>query len=198
MSAVQHSEEHRVTALARGLREELSHVSTTPLWSMAADEAGDVLVLLAQVRSQLDALQMRVLRHAETVGTGADVGATATSWWAGATRATRAEANRTVRLAAALERHDEVAVALGRGDLRADQARVIVEVRCRVDRSVARTRYDQRQRDPRHLDDLRTDDELWGHEVAPLGVGPLIEVDTTQPVDVRRVAEQIRSKVDQD
>ena len=74
----------------------------------------------------------------------------------------------------------------------------MVEVRCRVDRSVARTRYDQRQRDPRHLDDLRTDDELWGHEVAPLGVGPLIEVDTTQPVDVRRVAEQIRSKVDQD
>ena len=43
------------------------------------------------------------------------------------TRTTRAEAHRTARLAAALERHDEVASALARGDLRTDQARVIVE-----------------------------------------------------------------------
>ena len=82
MSAVQHSDEHRVTVLARGFREELSHVSAVPLWSMPAGEAGDVLVLLTQVRSQVDALQMRVLRHAETVGTGSDAGATSTSWWA--------------------------------------------------------------------------------------------------------------------
>jgi hypothetical protein len=127
MSAVQHSEEHRVTALARGFREELSHVSTTPLWSMTADEAGDVLVLLTQVRSQLDALQMRVLRHAETVGTGSYVGATATSWWASATRTTRAEAHRSSHLAAAIERYDDVASALASGELRTDQARVVVE-----------------------------------------------------------------------
>ena len=74
----------------------------------------------------------------------------------------------------------------------------IVEVRCRVDRTVARTRFRQRQRDPRHLDDLRDQDELWGSDVEPLGVGPLIEVDTTDPVDVRRLATRIRSTVGQD
>lgn len=72
----------------------------------------------------------------------------------------------------------------------------VVEVRCRVDVDVARTRYGARRRDERHLDDLRDEHELWGREVAPLGVGPLIEVDTTDPVDVRRLATQIRSAVE--
>jgi predicted kinase len=71
----------------------------------------------------------------------------------------------------------------------------VVELRCRVPIEVARERYATRQRDPRHLDDLRDEDELWGHEVAPLGVGPLIEVDTTEPVDVRLLAARIRSEV---
>lgn len=75
MSAVQHSDEHRVTALVRGFREELGQVSAVSLWSMPAAEAGDVLVLLTQVRSQLDALQMRVLRHASSVEVGSDAGA---------------------------------------------------------------------------------------------------------------------------
>jgi hypothetical protein len=48
-------------------------------------------------------------------------------------------------------------------------------------------------RDERHLDRLRTEAELWGTEVAPLGVGPLIEVDTTGQVDVVRLAADIRA-----
>ncbi len=127
MSAVQHSGEHRVTALVRGFREDLIQVSALPLWSMPAAEVSDALVLLTQARSQLDALQMRVLRHASTIEVGSDAGATTASWWANQTRTTRAEANRTVQLAAALERHDSVASALARGDLRTDQARVVVE-----------------------------------------------------------------------
>ena len=62
-----------------------------------------------------------------------------------------------------------------------------VEVRCRVDIEVARARYNRRTRDERHLDRLRTDAELWGSDVAPLGVGPLIEVDTNHPVDLRDI-----------
>ena len=54
MSALQYSEQHRVTALARRLREELTSVAEAPLWSMSAAEAGDALVLLTQARSQLD------------------------------------------------------------------------------------------------------------------------------------------------
>jgi len=128
MSALQYSEQHRVTALARRLREELTSVAEAPLWSMSAAEAGDALVLLTQARSQLDELLMRVLRHAETVGTGSESGATsATNWWAHTTRTTRAEAHRLARLAAALEDHEPVATALAAGELRTDQARVVVD-----------------------------------------------------------------------
>jgi hypothetical protein len=112
---------------------------------MPAADAGDALVLLTQARSQLDELLMRVLRHAETVGTGSESGATsATSWWAHTTRTTRAEAHRVARLAAALEDHEAVASALAAGDLRTDQARVIVDA----------------------VDDLPADVEPWVPEAA--------------------------------
>ena len=68
-----------------------------------------------------------------------------------------------------------------------------VEVRCRVPLEVARERYLHRARDVRHLDSLRVESELWGQDVAPLGVGPLLEVDTAAPVDVPRVADSVRS-----
>jgi hypothetical protein len=67
-----------------------------------------------------------------------------------------------------------------------------VEIRCRVPIDVARQRYRNRVRDDRHLDHLRTEEELWGREVAPLGVGPLVEVDTSEPVNIQAVAEQVR------
>ena len=49
-----------------------------------------------------------------------------------------------------------------------------VEVRCRIDVDVAKQRYRQRARDERHLDQLRTDDQLLGQQ-AHLGAGPLVE-----------------------
>ena len=48
-------------------------------------------------------------------------------------------------------------------------------------------------RDQRHLDGLRDEAELWGEEVAPLGLGPLLEVDTSGAVDVVEVAAAVRS-----
>lgn len=71
----------------------------------------------------------------------------------------------------------------------------LVEVRCRVHVDLARERYRSRVRDDRHLDHRRGEEELWGAEVAALGVGPLVEVDTTQRVDVAALAHQIRSLV---
>lgn len=67
-----------------------------------------------------------------------------------------------------------------------------VEVRCRLDVTLAQERYHRRDRDPRHLDDRRTDAELWG-SVAALGVGPLLEVDTSEQVDIASVAEAVRA-----
>ena len=64
----------------------------------------------------------------------------------------------------------------------------LVEVRCRVSVATARERYRGRSRHEGHLDHLRSESELWGAEVAPLGVGPLVDVDTTGPVDVPALA----------
>jgi predicted kinase len=67
----------------------------------------------------------------------------------------------------------------------------LVEVRCEVPLAVARERYRARVRAPGHLDDRRTETELWGRPVPPLGVGPLVTLDTTGPVDVAALAARI-------
>ena len=71
----------------------------------------------------------------------------------------------------------------------------VVEVRCRVPLAIARARYSNRLRDERHLDRMRTEAELWGREVAPLGVGPLVEVTTTSPVDAGQLATELRAQL---
>lgn len=68
----------------------------------------------------------------------------------------------------------------------------VVEVRCHTALEVVRERYRARMRDERHLDGCRSEAELWGSPVAPLGVGPLIDVDTTGRVDVPALADRIR------
>ena len=69
----------------------------------------------------------------------------------------------------------------------------LVEVRCVVDVELARRRYAARAagRHAGHLDRQRGDEELWGSPVLPLGVGPLVEVDTSGDVDVPRVAADV-------
>jgi hypothetical protein len=63
---------------------------------------------------------------------------------------------------------------------------------------VARERYRARaaQRHAGHLDAARTDDELWRSGFQPLGIGPLLRVDTTVRVDVADLARRIRASVD--
>jgi hypothetical protein len=69
----------------------------------------------------------------------------------------------------------------------------LVELRCRVDLDIVRERFAARRRDERHLDDLRAGEDLWSRPVAPLGVGPLIQVDTGAPVGAAAVAATIQS-----
>lgn len=72
----------------------------------------------------------------------------------------------------------------------------VVEVFCRVDHDVARRRYRTRagSRHAGHFDSTRTAEELWNDEVSqPVAGGwPLLEVDTTEPVDVAHVARFVR------
>jgi predicted kinase len=69
----------------------------------------------------------------------------------------------------------------------------MVEVRCTVPVEIARSRYYARaaNRHATHLDLERDEAELWGKPVLPLGVGPVVEVDTTKPTDIPAVAADI-------
>ena len=72
--------------------------------------------------------------------------------------------------------------------------RPVVEVRCVVPLALARQRYRSRHRAAGHLDAERDEAELWGEAVAPLGVGPLIEVDTGSTVDLDALADLVRAR----
>jgi predicted kinase len=73
----------------------------------------------------------------------------------------------------------------------------IVEVFCRCDPGIARYRYALRAatRGAGHFDAQRTAGELWNEEVArPVAGGwPVIEVDTSCPVDVTPLVARIRA-----
>ena len=73
----------------------------------------------------------------------------------------------------------------------------VVEVFCRCDPVLTAKRYALRagSRDAGHFDASRATGELWNDEVArPVAGGwPVIEVDTTGPVDVRPLAAAIRA-----
>ncbi len=68
----------------------------------------------------------------------------------------------------------------------------VVEVRCHAPLPVVQSRYRARVRDPRHLDSDRSADELWARPVEPLGVGPLLDIDTSVAVDAEALAVMIR------
>lgn len=84
-------------------------------------------------------------------------------------------------------------------DLRALRGQV-VEVFCRYDRAVAEARYRARARTRHagHFDHERLPDELWNPEVSePVAGGwPVVEVDTSDPVDIDALVAQIRDSLD--
>ena len=66
----------------------------------------------------------------------------------------------------------------------------LIEVHCTVPLELARARYRARagHRHAGHLDDARSDQELWGEPSRPTGLGPVVTVDTSGPVDVAELA----------
>lgn len=66
----------------------------------------------------------------------------------------------------------------------------LVEVHCTVSPEIAKARYQARagNRHGGHLDTARDDQELWGEPSLPPGVGPVVEADTSGPVDIARLA----------
>ena len=104
----------------------LDEVAEVPVWSMGQEVTAQVLVEIARVEARLVELRSRTLAHAETVAVQErNASPSLAVWHANATRSTKRESFREVRLAEGLTRHGRVREALGRGDLNAEQAGVI-------------------------------------------------------------------------
>jgi len=69
----------------------------------------------------------------------------------------------------------------------------LAEVHCDVPVDLAKARYRARtgRRREGHLDAARAEEELWGEPSRPLGLGPVVAVDTSGPVDVPGVAARL-------
>ncbi|WP_028645452.1 HNH endonuclease signature motif containing protein [Nocardioides sp. URHA0020] len=119
-----HHQVAQATAQMRAVADALVEAS---VWSMSAPEAASTLVELTRLEAQVVELKTRVAAHADEVEVGTDVGATSTSnWYAHQTRETRSAAYRTVRRGYDLGTYDRVRTSLARGDLRPEQADVII------------------------------------------------------------------------
>ena len=120
---------HPVSLGVSRIADELKTLRDQPVWSMTAAETRAVLVGATRLVARVSELEGRLAHHAQTVQVEAESGATSTaSWWAYATRETRAAAHRKARLAAALGSvvFEPVRVGLADGRLLVDQVRVIV------------------------------------------------------------------------
>lgn len=72
----------------------------------------------------------------------------------------------------------------------------VVEVFCRADVTLMRSRYEDRApgKGEGHFDEQRPDQELWPDDALPplAGGWPVVEVDTSGAIDVHQVAERVR------
>jgi hypothetical protein len=104
----------------------LDEVAGTPAWSMSQAATAEALVEVSRAEARLVEVRSRLLAHAETVAVAeTNASPSVAVWHANATRSTKRESFREVRLAEGLDRYDVVREALGRGDLVAEQASVI-------------------------------------------------------------------------
>jgi adenylate kinase len=70
---------------------------------------------------------------------------------------------------------------------------VVVEVFCRVPSEIATRRFAERARHEGHRDEERLHEiASWIATTAPLGIGALLELDTTDELDVPAVADWVR------
>ncbi len=98
-----------------------------PTWSLTTGETRHLLVELTRIQAQVTELEARVLTHAEATDAGVETGATSTANWLGhATKTTRPEAHRRIRLATTLAAHPITREAMSLGHVLAEQAGAII------------------------------------------------------------------------
>ena len=138
---------HPVTDTVTGCRAAVADVRDAPLWTLGVQETRDALADLVALEAQLTELKGRLIVHGREVAIEAESGArTPGHWLAHATRQTRPVALAAQHLARSLESHPEVAAAMARGQVLADQARAICEALDALDERADWLDPDQRAR----------------------------------------------------
>ncbi|CAN5334701.1 hypothetical protein BH09ACT12_BH09ACT12_37720 [soil metagenome] len=118
---------HQVASATAQMRAIADGVVDASVWSMTSSETASTLVELTRLEAQVVELKARVAAHADELQVGDDVGATSTAnWLAHQTQQTRTAAAGVVRFGYELATHDHVRTALAAGDLRVEQARLII------------------------------------------------------------------------
>lgn len=126
-TATTHGSGHPIEVAAAQMHARLDALLHTPAWSLDAEQTRAVLTQLTTLAGRVAELELRVAAHAHTARVGDQHGHTgAAAWWAHATRQTRAEAHRKIRLAGDLASHEPVRTDLACGEILPDQAQVIV------------------------------------------------------------------------
>ena len=119
---------HRVSVAVARAHADLDPVADASVWSMDPAETKTTLVEVTRLESRVAELKARVLAHADDLKVGEEEGATSTAtWWAHTTRQVRPTATGQVRLAHALTTREHVRAALAAGELRVEQAQVIID-----------------------------------------------------------------------
>ena len=119
---------HPVTSTIAAIAQQLRDIADLGLWTLGPAETGANLSSLAQLRHQIDELELRHAHHAERLSLGPAAGATDTaSHWANQTRQIKRDTKRRMQLAHALDvDHEPVRDAMAAGLVSEEQAAVIV------------------------------------------------------------------------
>ncbi|MDO3398125.1 DUF222 domain-containing protein [Nocardioides sp. SOB44] len=117
---------HPINGAVARMHSLLDELAEVPTWSMGQAATAEAMVDIARLEARVVELKSRTLVHAETVAVAeTNASPSVAVWHSNATRSTKRESFRQVRLAAGLDRYELVREALGRGDVIAEQASVI-------------------------------------------------------------------------
>ena len=119
---------HPVTSTIAAIAQQLHDIADLGLWTLGPAETDANLSALAQLRHQVDELELRHAHHAARLSLGTATGATDTAnHWANQTRQTKRDTKRRMQLAHALDAdHEPVRDAMAAGLVSEEQAAVIV------------------------------------------------------------------------
>jgi hypothetical protein len=121
--------EHPLESMVSGLEGLLAEAPVVAIWTLAPDQLVDLVPRLAQVRNQLEAVELATLRQAERHQVGDPAGhANTAAWFANVTRADKRAAHQAVALAKQLDddQHRVTREAALRGEVSVEQAAVII------------------------------------------------------------------------